>query len=274
MLLMGADLSSFTGGLAYAAETLGTLIMKNGGSFRAFGSLFKASPAFTSPAVPPMNIAFDTQNNVAVGEYHPSINQWGSKFTTLWEGNVVQDNTATSPSMQRNGTFTKSGGASDSMGAYSFACLVQDDLYYPFTLEFYNSKIDEGFVITLEFQWSSTGTGLTTLKDEDVWLEAAFLDDAVKNTAALVFSFDKDDRKGLIYNHAVGPPALATSSATWAGGLGSAVKQKVSVVVAPKKVGPIKLWFGTWFCPYTANTKTTSSLQLYVDPLVILTAAP
>jgi hypothetical protein len=269
LLVLGANLSTFTGGPVYAAETRGTAVMLQGGTFLTYGSLLKAA-AFTTPSVQPISISTTTQNNVIAEEFHAGVSEFGSGYDFSWLTTVKQ----AAPSLQRNATFTRAGGASDAFGSFSYACQIGERLHYPFTFEFFNAKIDESFQITVEFEWSSTGTGLTALSNEDVWLEAAYLDDAVKNSATLVFSFDKYNRRGLIYNDPIGPSALPSSSATWAGALASAVKQKVSVVVSPKKVGPIKLWFGTWFCPYTFDRKAVSALTLYVDPLPVLTAAP
>lgn len=272
LVLLAADLSSFTGGPAYVGEHGTAAVMKEGSAFRTLG-VHMASGALTLPAVPPMDLAFSTMGSTAVGEF-----RWGDDYLITrgmyQDGYLSHEPLVTYPSTTREATVVRTGGASDALGNFSHKTEVQKRWHYPYKFEFFNEKIDESFLITLHFIWSSTGSGLTLLRDEDVWLEAAFLNHATKNSAELVFSFDKYNRRGLIFNDPVGPPTLATSSETWGGSVSGAVKQKVSVIVTPKKVGPVKVWVGLWLCPYTWNLASVDSVPIYICPRPVLSAAP
>lgn len=253
MLVLAANWASFTAGPAYEPQSLQsqTPTMDLPSAFRAFGSSFKAS-GITSPA----SFAVDTTR----------VYQGTSLVTESRAGGDVQ--------LVRNATYVRSGGASDVFGSFSYQAAAKAELQYLYEFDFWNTKIDESFLITLEFEWSSTGTGITALTNEDIWLEAMYYNSPTTEEMELVFSFDKEERNGLIYNHAVGPPALSTSAASWSGALGSAVKQKVSVIVTPKKAGPIRCLLGAWLCPWTQDKASVSSITIYFDPLPDLGVAP
>jgi len=265
LFLLGADLTGFTSATTAWGNVSGTSAALVGGApLHTFGTLFKAT-ANTNPSTLSLSTAWSAYGTVVVGEMntgnHENVTRQIPWTSAPWPA---------MPSTRRNTTYVRSGGASDALGSFSYECTIDVIPRVPYHFEFFNTKIDESFTITIEFEWSSTGTGLTTLKDEDVWLEAAYLKDANTDEAELVFSFDKYNRRGLIYNDATGPTALSTSASTWSGALGSAVKQRVSVIVTPKKIGPIKVWLGVWLCPWTNNIASSTSFSVYIDPLPVL----
>jgi hypothetical protein len=268
--VLGADLSSFTGGKAWSGPS--TPVTKQGAMFRGFGCEFAAS-ALVQPSVVPVDVAFARMGGTVIGERNPLTHLIGSVFTYNEAGGPVPS-AFTFPTVSRENTIVRTGGASDALGSLSRKILMSSFLDYPYTFELWNDKIDESFLVRLHFQWSSSGTGLSTLSKEDVWLEAAYLSNAANYEAELAFSFDTYNRRGLIHNDGVGPDVCESSSETWGGGLGSAVKQSVSVVVTPKRVGPIKFLLGVWMCPYTRNLSSVDTLSIYVDPLPVLEAAP
>ena len=273
--VLAADWSGFTGGPAWAADSTAK-VDRWGVGFRAYGVRMTASGvALPSPA--PLDLAHAMLGTSPINEMHGSFLEMGSHYGWRWEvQQATAASTPTRPPMSRETTIVRTGGGSDAFGAFSYKTEIRNRLHYPYAFEFFNGKTDESFLITLEFQWGSTGTGLTLLTAEDVWLEAAYFNHPTKKSADYVFSFDKYDRRGLIYNDPVGPPPLAVSAAAWGGALSGAVKQNVSVIVTPRQAGPVKVRLGVWMCPWTQNIASTPTtpIVLYVDPLPILSAAP
>lgn len=162
-----------------------------------------------------------------------------------------------------NRTYARSGGASDSVGAYSFEVNAINLPRRQAVLVLDNTKVDEGFTLTFEFEWSNPGgSGITALSAEDIVVEAVYLQ---ADGPQLALSYDPLNRRGLIYNGPT-PTMHPTSTATWSGSLATAVKQSVSITVNPTVVGPIIIRFNTWLSPWTMNLFTGTSLTIYIDP--------
>lgn len=173
-----------------------------------------------------------------------------------------------------NTTYYRIGGATDGFSSYSKALYISPSSYLTISLaSFYNTKVNESFDVTFEFQWGNTaGSGISTLSNEDVWIEATYLSDPSSSATTTVFSHDLYNRPGLFTTKGA-PTALPTSTASWAGALANAVKQKVSVRVHPRRVGQITFFVKARMCTYTRNQFSGTSILLCICPKPTLTNA-
>lgn len=170
-------------------------------------------------------------------------------------------------------TYTRVGGANDGIGLYALTMQAGLSMESSPDIWFMNTRVNEGFVINIDYEYSAA-VGITGLSEEDVWLEAVYLDTTNTMHGQFVTSIqNRETRPGLFLTGA-GPRLNATSTSTWNGALASAVKQRMSVTVSPRRPGPIKLRIRTWLCPWTRSNTGLSYLLLHVCPKPILTAAP
>lgn len=161
----------------------------------------------------------------------------------------------------------RSGGAADGFSSYSMFNKLYADMHTPIRLVFDNTKTDESFEATVEFEWSNPGgSGITALTEADVWLEAVYPAEADTWAGGFSCSYDTHRRPGLFTTET--PANLPTSSATWVGGLTGAVKQSVKVRLHPRRAGPIYITVRVWLSPYTRNLFTGTSLDIYVCPKI------
>lgn len=150
-----------------------------------------------------------------------------------------------------NTTFTLSGGATDGVEAVSHAyasnsnASIIDPLEGP-VLSVWNALTSGSHTATVEIE--STGT----LNNNDIWLELEYL-----GSASHPLGTYADDS---IATPITTSAAQTSSSATWSGSLGSAVKQKLQVTFAPAMVGLVQ-----------GRVKLAkASTTVYVDPVLTI----
>lgn len=150
-------------------------------------------------------------------------------------------------------THVRDGGASDGVQDISWKVVttanVKDTFPFPcFPIAKWNDVVGTPLVATIEIENSGV-----TLQDGDVWVEIEYLGDG---------SYPLSSRASSAPATPLTAAAnLSTSSVTWSGGLGSAVKQYLQVGFTPQMAGLVR---ATVFVAKASQT-------LYIDPKLTLT---
>jgi hypothetical protein len=219
------------------------------------------------------------------GNYGGSTRLWGVKFaagklnTSRTDGAYLlncTDGTTNYAAFEfiRNTTVYRSGGASDPNGAYSHSVTAHVLKVPAARMVFFNTKTDEGFVVSVDLLADLTGTGLANLSAEDIWMEIAYPDQTDTWHGGFAMTRNKDNWQGFIHDHATGPAALSASPATWVGQPAGSVKYRLSATINPRRAGAIQVVVYARLCPWTLHHSTLASMRLYIDPTVTLSAAP
>lgn len=190
---------------------------------------------------------------------------------------VPPGNTGLSPQSATGRTLDyavyRTGGAAGAQGNFS----LRNDMDYQrrrhVVIEFFNTRISEGFTITVEVLAALSGTGLTDLSEKDIWLDCVYPAETNTWRGGYASTFNPDNPAGLIHNGAV--PTMLTPGSAWTGAPAGSVARKLTVTVNPRRVGMIRLRVNSALCPYSANLSVASTLfTLYVDPTVTIGNAP
>lgn len=219
------------------------------------------------------------------GAYGASTRLWGVKFaagklnTSRTDGASLlncTDGTTNYTAFEfiRNTAVYRSGGASDPNGAYSYSCTASTSVVESARMAFFNTKVDEGFVVEVDLLADLTGTGLSALSVEDVWMEIAYPDQVGTWHGGFAMTRSRDNWQGFIHDHATGPVALTASPATWVGTPAGAVKYRLSAIINPRRAGMVRVTVVSRLCPWTLHHSSLAAVRLYIDPTVTLSAAP
>lgn len=148
-------------------------------------------------------------------------------------------------------TFTRSGGASDGLTPISWKVVTNANAsrYVPFeTFQIAEWNSTTGSSVTATVEIESTAT----LTDAEVWMEVEYLGTSGFPVTSVVS----------MQSLPLATPAnLATSSVTWNGALGSAVKQYLQCSFTPQMAGLVRATV------YVGKTSQT----VYIDPALTLT---
>lgn len=179
------------------------------------------------------------------------------------------------PDFTRSTTVYRTGGAHDGTSNYSLmAALTISKSSVTYLYSFQNKKTDGPYTITHELQLqNTTGSGLTGLNVDDAVLTVVYPCDPVTEETEWACSAPEESL-GCVPQ--VASSNAPTSTATWTGTVTNGVKQKVSVTIFPRKIGPVIVYLRFELCPRTLNLwnqATVPTLNIYFDPLPVLTAA-
>lgn len=169
-------------------------------------------------------------------------------------------------------TTYRSGGASDAFGAYSLYAPVDRDFRVQYEMAFYNTRVEEGFTITVEILVDLNGNGLTDWTEDDIWMAAIYPTSATTMEGAAATTFSEDRLTGYYHLHA-SPVMLTASGATWVGTPTGFAARKLMVTVNPRRAGTIRIKIGGWQAPYTRHRLTTRAPLMYIDPTITLGVA-
>lgn len=177
--------------------------------------------------------------------------------------------------IERSTTTYRTGGAADGIGPFSSRTVISG-VNEPevATIWFYNSKVDEGFIITVEIAVTiGAGMGITDICKEDVWMDAIYLSRPNSAYPGRATTRTCGNEPALYHLSAV-VNYLPVSTATWTGLPADTIKRKLQVTVSPRRAGPIKLVIGAQLSPWTMHRYADTSMALYIDPRPTLEAAP
>ncbi len=153
--------------------------------------------------------------------------------------------------LSENVTYTRVGGASDGVQEISWEVVTtaSNNALAPFecfTLAAWNAATGSPITATVEIESDAT------LTNREIWLEVEYLGTAGFPVASFVSSLPAD--------MLAAASNLPASSATWNGGLGSAVKQYLQVTFTPQMTGLVRATV------YVAKASET----IYIDPKLTL----
>jgi len=190
-------------------------------------------------------------------------------------GTLVDQLTETVKRFLQSRTVYRTGGAHDGIGNYSLiATLTLANREFEYRYAFENKKIDGAYTITHELQLqNTTGSGLTGLNVDDAVLTVIYPCDPVTEETDWATS-SPDPCMGWVPQ--VASSNLPSSATAWTGTVTNGVRQKVSVTITPRKLGPVIVNLRIGLCARSLslwNAGTVTSLNVYFDPLPILTAA-
>lgn len=185
-------------------------------------------------------------------------------------GSSYNGNTSTE---LREAAVYRSGGAQDPNGAYSYSLLADYTATRTVAMAYFNPKVDEGYDITVELLAELSGTGLTKLSVEDIWMEITYPDQPSTWHGGFSSTRNKDNWQGFIHTHVTGPLELESSTATWVSQPAGSVKYKLKATINPRRAGMVRVVVYVRPCPWTAHRMTATTVKLYFDPIVTLSAA-
>lgn len=152
-------------------------------------------------------------------------------------------------------TYTRSGGASTPAGtAFSWKIVTNASAtavnpFVSLPIPIWNATTGSAITATIEIE-----NGGTTLTNEDIWVLFEYLGDATYQISSAQSSGLSSIASTLVSS----ATNLTTSSATWNGALGSAVKQYMQASFTPQQAGLYRAYI------YVAK----ASLTVYVDPYI------
>lgn len=175
----------------------------------------------------------------------------------------------------RTNSVYRTGGASDASSAFSMKTSITDVVDNQLLdIWFFNEKVDESFIVSVEaLVVVGSGTGITGVLTNDLWMDCTYLASPTNMRGGFASSLDRYDTGGM-YHLTASPTYIPSSASAWTGQPANSVKIKMSCVITPRRVGPVHVFIGGAICPWTQHRYSGNSLDVYIDPRVLLEAAP